>query len=173
MHSGRMSTWGLRGTMAAIGISAVVAGIGGAAIYAATGGGHHIGGMPGGFGPSSHDHVGGPPPDPMAAQESSALHGVFVVADGAGGFTTVLSQTGRVTAISPTSVTARSDDGFSQTYLIPALGPAVVKNTPPFVLNDAVTIHATRTGDTASVTTIDYARTGGDPAGPPPVSGHR
>jgi hypothetical protein len=172
MHSGRMSTWGLRGTMAAVGISAVVAGVGGAAIYAATDDGHHIGGMPGGFGSPSQNHVGGPPRDPMPAQESSALHGVFVVADGAGGFTTVLSQTGRVTAISPTPVTARSDDGFSQTYLIPALGPAAM-NAPPFVLNDAVTIHATRTGDTASVTTIDYARTGGDPAGPPPVSGHR
>jgi hypothetical protein len=149
-----MTTWGLRGTLAAVGISAVVAGLGGAAIYAASSEGPHGMGMPG---PPSHDHVGGPPSSaPAATSDSESLHGEFVVPDGAGGFTTVLSQTGRVTAISPTSVTARSDDGFSQTYVIAAQGPAAA-NTPPFALNDAVTIHATRSGSTASVTTINYA----------------
>lgn len=149
-----MSTWGLRGTLAAVGIAAVVAGIGGAAIYAATADEPHMMGMQG---PPPHDHNGGPP-NPASAQaaESEALHGEFVVPDGAGGFTTILSQTGRVTAISPTSVTARSDDGFSQTYVIAAPGPAAA-NTPPFAVNDAVAIRATRSGSTASVTTINYA----------------
>ena len=42
-----------------------------------------------------------------------------------GGFTTVLTQTGRVTASLPTSVTVRSDDGYSQTYVIaPTAGGA-------------------------------------------------
>jgi hypothetical protein len=175
-----MSTWGLRGTLAAVGISAVVAGIGGAAIYAATGDGPHMMGMQGpgmqGLGmqgPPPHDRAGGPQgPAPAPASESGELHGEFVVADGSGGFTTVLSQTGRVTAISPSSITARSDDGYSQTYVIAALGPAANK-AEPFVVNDAVTIRATRAGTVASVTTIDYARPGSSPMGPPPpVAGH-
>jgi hypothetical protein len=94
------------------------------------------------------------------------------VEDGSGGFTTVLSQTGRVTAISPSSITARSDDGYSRTYVIAALGPAADK-AEPFVVNDAVTIRATRAGTVASVTAIDYARPGTGPMGPPPpVAGH-
>ena len=168
MQSGLVNTWGLRGTLAAVGISAVVAGIGGAAIYAATGDGLRTVGMTG----VAHDS-GGPPRHPNAAPapDPGALHGEFVVPDGAGGFTTDLSQTGRVTAISAGSVTARSNDGFSQTYVISALGPTAA-NTPPFVVNDVVTIRAMRTGTTTSVTSIDYARTGGGAAAPPPVSGH-
>jgi hypothetical protein len=79
------------------------------------------------------------------------LHGEYVVANGSGGFITMISQTGRVTAISPTSVTARSDDGYSQTYVIAAAGVAA---TPPFAVGDEVTIEATRTGQTATVTGI-------------------
>jgi hypothetical protein len=171
-----MNTWGLRGTLAAVGISTVVAGIGGAAIYAATDDGPHMMGMQGPGGPGGpggpRDHAGGPPPDPHAAPapEPDALHGEFVVPNGPGTFTTELSQTGRVTAISPNSVTARSDDGFSQTYVIAALGPAAL-TAPPFAVNDAVTIRATRSGATASLTSIDYARTGGGAAAPPPVAG--
>ncbi len=171
LHSGRMTTWGLRGTLAAVGISAVVAGIGGAAIYAATGDGPHMMGMqgPGMQGAGVRDRAGGPR-GPAPALDPGELHGEFVVADGSGGFTTVLSQTGRVTAISPSSITARSDDGYSQTYVIAALGPAADK-ADPFVVNDAVTIRATRAGTVASVTTIDYARP--DPVRPPPpVAGH-
>jgi hypothetical protein len=161
-----MKTWGLRGTLAAIGISAVVAGIGGAAIYAATGDGPHMMGMQG---PPTHDHSGGPQgPGPAVAPEPGALHGEFVVSDGPGHFTTVLSQTGRVTAISPSSITARSDDGFSQTYVIAALG-AVAGKAQPFVVDDTVTIRATRTGAVAQVTTIDYARPGAGLTGPPPT----
>jgi hypothetical protein len=70
------------------------------------------------------------------------------------------SQTGRVTAISATSVTARSDDGYSQTYVIAAAGAAA---TPPFHVGDEVTIEATRRGQTATVTGI----------GEPGISGQR
>ena len=165
-----MSTWGLRGTIAAMGIAAAVAGMGGAAIYAATGGGH-ITSMQSGFGPPPHDQLDGSRHDrgTTPALDPTTLHGEFVVADGAGGFTTVLTQTGRLTAISPTSVTVRSDDGFTQTYTVAAIGPAAA-HSPPFVANDVVTIRATRNGDTALVTTIDYARTGGGHAGPTPVT---
>src|SRR6476620_2908456 len=56
--------------------------------------------------------VWAPGPDAVGA---TSLHGEFVVRDGAGGYTTVVTQTGAVTAISPTAIAVRSEDGFSQT----------------------------------------------------------
>ncbi|MDF2824973.1 MAG: hypothetical protein K0R68_2381 [Mycobacterium sp.] len=113
--------WSLRKTLAAVGIAAVLAGVGAAVIYAAAGttqqGGPGLGG-PGFGGP------GGPPgsgPGGFGGGQSSitnSLHGEFVVADGRGGYATELTQTGVVTDISNTTVTARSDDGFTQTYTI-------------------------------------------------------
>jgi hypothetical protein len=157
-----MNTWSLRGTAAAVGIATVIAGVGGAAVYAATDSGPRMMGMHGGPGPGQGDWTGGhgQAHDVArdAAPDSAAVHGEFVVADGSGGFTTMVSQTGRITAISDASVTARSDDGYSQTYVIPAANPGGIAAIPPFAVNDEVTIRATRTGTTASVTTISYAR---------------
>jgi hypothetical protein len=173
-----MDTWSLRGTAAAVGIAAVIAGVGGAAVYAATDSGPRMMGMHGGPGPGQGGWPGGPGHDQAhdvaqdAAPDSAAVHGEFVVADGSGGFTTMVSQTGTITAISDASVTARSDDGYTQTYVIPAANPGGVATIPPFAVNDEVTIRATRTGPTASVTTIGYARARGGPAGPPLAPGH-
>lgn len=106
--------WSLNKTLAAVGIAVVLAGAGAAVIYAAAGttqqgGGPGFGGPPpggpGGFG-------GGP------AAATDALHGQFVVPDGRGGYATELTQTGVVTDISDTSITARSEDGFTQTYVV-------------------------------------------------------
>jgi hypothetical protein len=47
-----------------------------------------------------------------------ALHGEYVVPDGDGGYQTVVSQRGEATAVSATSLTVASEDGFSQTYRI-------------------------------------------------------
>ena len=44
------------------------------------------------------------------------LHGSYVVEDPDGGYRTLLSQRGEVTAVSSTSLTVRSDDGFTTTY---------------------------------------------------------
>jgi hypothetical protein len=162
--------WGLRETAAAVGVAAVIAALGGAAIYAATesnshsfGGPHQAfgpgGGMPGGPG-GQHGAIGGPGP---AAVGSTSLHGEFVVPDGAGGYTTQLTQTGTVTAISATSITVRSEDGFSQTYVIPST--AGNAGGPPFAVADQVIIHATRNGQTATVTNIGNPQQGG-PLGP-------
>ena len=162
-----MTTWSRRGTAAAVGVAAVIAGVGGAAVYAATDSGPRMMGMHGGPGPGQGVRPAGPAHDAAraSAPDSAPLHGEFVVTDGTGGFTTIISQTGRVTAISDGSVTARSDDGYVQTYVIPAGRPGGVLAAPPFAVNDDVTIRALRTGETASVATIDYARTSGGPAG--------
>jgi len=143
-----MNTWGLRGTAAAVGVAAVIAGVGGAAIYAAAGSDVHVMGAHSapprsGGGPPQHDASGPTPVD------ASALHAESVVSDGNGGFTTELSQTGTITAIDAISLSARSADGYSQTYLIPAAATA-----PPFNVGDQVTIRATRIGADATVTTI-------------------
>jgi hypothetical protein len=91
---------------------------------------------------------GGPGP---AAVGATSLHGEFMVADGKGGYTTELTQTGAVTAISPTSISVRSVDGYSQIYDIsPTAGAAGA----PFAVNDQVVVRATRTGQTATVTNI-------------------
>lgn len=168
LHCGRMSTrrWGLRETAAAVVVAAVIAALGGAAIYAATEGNSHSFGAPhhafgpGGGMPSGpagqHGAIGGD----MAAR---SLHGEFVVPDGAGGYTTELTQTGTVTAISATSITVRSEDGYSQTYVIPNAGA-------PLAIDDQVVVRATRDGQTATATSIGNPAQGGPlgPGGPPP-----
>ena len=176
--------WGMRETAEAVAVAAVIAALGGAAIYAATeGNSHPFGGSHQPFGPggmpegprgpgAQRGAIGGPGPD--AAGETS-LHGEFVVPDG-GGYSTVLTQTGTVTAISPTSITVRSEDGYNQTYVIP---PTAGNTGAPFAVNDQVVVRATRNGQTATVTNIGRplqlgpagpgAPMGpGGPSGPPP-----
>jgi hypothetical protein len=157
-----MDTWNLRGTAVAVGVAAVIAGVGGAAVYAATDDGPRMMGTHTGGATAFGDRTAGPPHDDTmraASPDSASLHGEYVVANGSGGFNTMISQTGRVTSISPTSVTARSDDGYSQTYVIKAADVA----TPPFAVGDQVTIEATRAGQTATVTGI----------GEPSITGQR
>jgi hypothetical protein len=146
--------WGWRESAAAVAVAAVIAALGGAAIYAATegtshpfGASHQASGPPGGPG-GQHGAIGRPGQGEIGPP---SLHGEFVVADGNGGYRTDLTQTGTVTAISPTSITVRSEDGFSQTYVIPnTTGNAAA----PFAVDDQVVVHATRVGQTATVTNI-------------------
>ncbi len=172
--------WGLRQTLAAVGVAAVIAGLGGAAIYAATDDGSASMGAgappafgpggPGGTsgGPGGMPGPGGPPPGAMRGSGPDAmgappLHGEFVVPASSGGYTTMLTQTGTVTAISATSITVRSEDGYTQTYAIPSTSGGT--DASPAV-NDQVTVSATRIGQTAIVTGIANPQLGG-PGGPP------
>ena len=191
LHCGRMNTdqigtehqvwgapqpsprrWGSRETAAAVAVAAVIAALGGAAIYAATEGSSHSFGAPHqAFGPGGstpdgpggrHRGMDGSGPAPMGA---TSLHGEFVVPDGADGYTTVLTQTGTVTAISPTSITVRSEDGYSQTYVIPNTAGNV---GAPFAVDDEVVVRATRNGQTATITNIGNPPQGAalGPSGP-------
>jgi len=174
--------WGWRETAAAVAVAAVIAALGGAAVYAATAGNSHSfggphqafgpgGGMPGGGGipdgpGSQRGAIGGPGP---AAVDATSLHGEFVEPDGAGRYTTVLTQTGTVSAISPTSITVRSEDGYTQTYVIPSTAGNA---GAPFAVDDQVVVRATRNGQTATVTNIGNPLPGGPPGpngpgGPP------
>jgi hypothetical protein len=159
-HSDDMTTWGIRGTLAAVGVATVIAGFGGTAIYAATGsdahfmGGHGNQGPPRPDGPRGQGGLGGLDPFHDADSGTSAdtaLHAEFVVSDHDGGYTTMVSQTGTVTAVGATSVTARSADGYTQTYVVPSAATAA-----PFAVDDQVIIRASRprTGGAPIVTTM-------------------
>ena len=71
------------------------------------------------------------------------LHGEFTIRKPDGnGFQTVATQTGEVTAVSPSSITVKSEDGFSRTY-------SVDENT--FVGSGRDGIGTVKTGDTVRV----------------------
>lgn len=105
--------WSRTHTLTAVGIAVVLAVGGGAVIYAATSGGRN------------EMEAGGPRMGPNGpsfggSDMSTPVHGEFVVSDGAGGYRTEVVQQGTVTEVSDTSITARSDDGFTQTYIVNA-----------------------------------------------------
>src|SRR5204863_2656109 len=74
------------------------------------------------------------------------LHGEFTIKkpDGSG-YQTVATQTGEVTAVSPTSITVKSEDGFSRTY-------SVDENTVVGSGRDG--IGSVKTGDTVHIAGI-------------------
>lgn len=119
----------IRHTAAAVGIAVAIGGLGGAAIYAATD--SQSSGFPGpppGMGGSDHR------PDP------GTLHSEAVLADRDGGFRTTVTQIGTITELTESSVTVRSNDGFVQSYVVPASAKS------PFGVDDRVLIRATRAG---------------------------
>ena len=73
---------------------------------------------PGGPGMMRHGHGRGPG-GPGGAGPRGAVHGEFVVPDGTG-WRTVAVQRGVVTAVSSTSLTVKSADGYTKTYVITA-----------------------------------------------------
>jgi hypothetical protein len=103
-----------------------------------------MGGMAGGVRPGAL--VGGP-----------ALHGEVIVPDGDGTFTTVLVQRGEVTAVSATSITVKSADGFTQEYAVTADSTIRVAGGGDSIgdvkTGDAVGVRAAKSG---SAVTLDY-----------------
>ncbi|MDQ1585171.1 MAG: hypothetical protein QOJ90_1901 [Actinomycetota bacterium] len=75
-------------------------------------------GTPGGPGAPLGKRLRGGPG--MGMGVGGALHGELVVPGPGGGYQTVLIQRGKVTAVSSTSITLKSDDGFTSTYIVTA-----------------------------------------------------
>jgi hypothetical protein len=73
---------------------------------------------------------------------SDALHGDFVASDGNGGYVTKRLQSGTVTAVSSTSITAKSADGHTTTFVI---------SSSTSVDNGVDTISSVKAGDTVTV----------------------
>jgi hypothetical protein len=85
-----------------------------------------------------------------------AVHGTVVVPKSGGGYQTVAFQTGKVTAVSSTSITLRSADGYSHTYQVTSStmvnaqrdGIGSIKN------GNQVVVDATVSGSTATAIRI-------------------
>lgn len=147
------SSWNTRKTLATVGIAAAIAAVGGGVIYAASGNSSEHGG-PGGHGWSMNGQGGpqafGQRGTTGGAIGAATLHGQFVVSDGNGGYTTELTQTGTVTAVSADSITAKSSDDYTHTYTI----DTTTRTESGLKVGDTVSIRATDANGTATATVI-------------------
>ncbi len=117
----------------------------------------HLPGGPDGHGPGRRGGFGAGGPGGFGALGGfGVVHGTYVVAKPGGGYQTVQTQTGTVKAVSATSLSVTSKDGFAFTYVVKAGtnvdaqrdGIASVKK------GDQVLVRATLSGKTATVTRV-------------------
>jgi hypothetical protein len=87
---------------------------------------------------------------------SNAVHGESVVRTDSGGYATERFQTGKVTKVSPTSLTVASPDHYVGNYLVN--GSTVINRGAATIgdvkVGDGVTVVASLSGSTATATTI-------------------
>jgi hypothetical protein len=100
-------------------------------------------GRPGGFGFG----FGGP---------FGAVHGQFVVPKQGGGYQTIDTQRGQVTAVSNSAITLKSSDGFVKTYAVTAatIVDAQRDGIGSIKVGDQAAVSATVSGSTATAVTI-------------------
>ena len=84
------------------------------------------------------------------------MHGQFVVPKSGGGYQTIDTQRGSVTAVSATSITVKSADGFSKTYQVVSSTNVDGKRNgiSPVKTGHQVTVTATVSGSTATAASI-------------------
>jgi hypothetical protein len=104
---------------------------------------------------SGHRGVGG-----RHHGKGMGIHGEFVTRAPEGGFQTVATQVGVVTASSPTSLTVRSEDNFTRTYVINDETRVSSQNNgiADVANGDTVHVRALVDGDTATATDVREAR---------------
>ena len=85
-----------------------------------------------------------------------AVHGTVVVPKSGGGYQTVAFQNGKVTAVSSTSITLRSADGYSRAYQVTSstLVNAERDGIGSIKAGNQVMVDATLSGSTATATRI-------------------
>jgi len=100
------------------------------------------------------------PPLPFGFAPLGAIHGQFVTPKPGGGYQTVDTQRGTVTAVSTSSITVKSSDGYTKTYQVTSsttvdarrAGISSVKTGQP------VSVFATVHGSSATATqVVDFA----------------
>jgi hypothetical protein len=86
-----------------------------------------------------------------------ALHGEFVVPKDGGGYQTVATQRGSVTAVSKDSITVKSEDGYSRTYKVAAetLVNSARDGISSIKTGGTVTVSAVVADGTATATSIN------------------
>jgi len=111
-----------------------------------------IHGGPGGFGEFG-PALGGPG---MFGGLFGAVHGTVVVPKSGGGYQTVAFQNGKVTAVSSTSITLHSADGYSHTYPVTSSTNVNAQRDGIGSIKDGnqVVVTATVSGGTSSATRI-------------------
>jgi hypothetical protein len=85
-----------------------------------------------------------------------AIHGENTVPDGKGGYQTIDDQTGTVSAVSTTSITVKSADGFTKSYTVTAdtVVDAKRDGISSIKTGDTVYLSATVTNGTATATSV-------------------
>ena len=150
--------WRLAGTVAAVAVTTTVGGVAWAANSAdptpspsnspsasPSTPSNEQGPGKGGFGHRGEFGVGG------------ALHGEFVVPKDGGGYQTIATQQGDVTAVSKDSITVKSADGYSRTYTVAAetLVNSARDGIASIKTGSKVSVSAVVTDNTATATTIN------------------
>jgi hypothetical protein len=101
----------------------------------------------------------------MGLSIGDALHGTVTVEKQGGGYQTLDGQRGAVTAVSKDSITVKSVDGFSETYVVTAdtLVNAKRDGIASIIKGDEVAIIATAEGSTSTAVRImDRTQIGDD-----------
>jgi hypothetical protein len=85
-----------------------------------------------------------------------AVHGQFVVPKPGGGYQTIDTQRGQVTAVSNSSITVKSPDGFVKTYVVTSstIVDAQRDGIGSIKVSDRAAVSATVSGGTATAVTI-------------------
>lgn len=84
------------------------------------------------------------------------LHGEFVTTKPGGGYQSVQMQRGAATSVSATSITVKSEDGFTRTYPVTkdTLVNAGRDGITTIAVNDVVHVQAIGTGDSPTAATV-------------------
>jgi hypothetical protein len=90
---------------------------------------------------------------PDKAQRPQHLHSESVVKKADGTFQTILEQRGTVESVSTTSITVKSEDGYSRTYAVNA-DTKVKPSIADIATGDAVRISGVKNGDQATAERI-------------------
>jgi hypothetical protein len=92
----------------------------------------------------------------LGAGAFGAIHGQFVVPKSGGGYQTVDTQRGQVTAVSSTSITLKSTDGFTKTYTVTSgtIVDARRDGIGSVKVGDQAAVAATVSGSTATAANI-------------------
>ncbi len=85
------------------------------------------------------------------------LHGQFVIGKSGGGYQTIDVQNGQVTAVTTTSITLKSADGFTKTYVIASstLVDAQRDGIGSVKVGNQASVQATVSGSTATAVSVE------------------
>lgn len=114
-------------------------------------------GLPGSAGPATPRFHGFGPMFGLGGGVFGALHGEFVTGKSGGGYETVDVQNGQVTAVSTTSITVKSADGFTKSYAVTSstIVDAQRDGIGSVKVGNQAAVQATVTGSTATAISIE------------------